>query len=400
MGKFIVRHAYAHEFARIGDLVLSTFFGQGTPVYERELRFWTLTLPGAPGFDYSAYRVGVLDNGAGEQIVAHAAVRPYTLRYGSVDLRIYGVGAVCTHPDYRQRGYAAAVLHDALAYMAEQGAHLALLNGVRGYYGRFGFNPVWPDYVFSIDAAEAARLPQTLSLRPAALVDAPALAALYHQHWGARVAFTRSADLWRWRLGEQRRDMLLVAEDAGQIAGYVRASEQNALLTEVVANSGDAALTLLADAGARYQRAGIARVEWLLPPDDALVYYARLALPVTVSAAYSPDGGWMARLIHSEALVRALLPEIAAQAHSTMPEFDPAALQFVCQPDGVQIGLDGQPETFAQLNHQDFIQVLFGSLRPAALALRPDSGLRRAAVRLLEALFPPRMAALAPWDWF
>jgi hypothetical protein len=44
------------------------------------------------------------------------------------------------------------------------------------------------------------------------------------------------------------------------------------------------------------------------------------------------------------------------------------------------------------------MQVLFGSLRPAVLALRAQLSLPQ--VQLLETLFPARMAALAVWDWF
>jgi hypothetical protein len=67
---------------------------------------------------------------------------------------------------------------------------------------------------------------------------------------------------------------------------------------------------------------------------------------------------------------------------------------FDIQPDTVYIGLRGQDSTNAQLGHDAFLQVMFGSLLPTALDLHPD------AVHLLQRLFPPHTAMIAPWDWF
>ncbi|MFN8374460.1 MAG: GNAT family N-acetyltransferase [Anaerolineae bacterium] len=398
MDKFQVRHTQPQEYPAVVDLIGRVFFGDSDARYEEETRGWLVSRPRMPGFDYAAHRIGVLTRGEHEHIISHMQIDPFTLRYGSVTLRVSGVGAVCTHPGYRHRGYNSALMHDSLAYMAEQGTHLALLNGIKGFYGRFGFNSVFPDYLFEVDSAAAATLPMPLHLRPPTTHDVPYMAALYQKHWAGRVTFTRDAALWLWRVAEADRHIQVVEDGQGRVCGYIAAPHETSDLAEVVADSMDAALTLLAAAGRVFQQAGIERVAWLLPPDDALVYYARQVLPVRVSALYQPDSGWMARIIDTEALVSALLPELSAQASSTMPDFKPKALEFVCQPDVVQIGLKGKAETYSRISHQDFIQVMFGSLRPAMLALR--SGMSHEALRLLEALFPPRMAALACWDWF
>jgi predicted N-acetyltransferase YhbS len=399
MDKFTVRHMQPAEFEAVGVLTRSVFFGHDRECYERELHWWLSSLPRAPYFKYNRYRTGVLTNGDHEQIVAHAAVLPYVLRYGGVMLRVAGVGAVCTHPDYRGRGYGAAVLRDSLAYMAEQGSHLALLKGIKNYYERFGFNPVFPYYSFEVKSADAAALDAPLRVRDAALDDTPQMAALFEKHWSGRVTFTRSPELWLWRVKEGRFRYLKVIEDSGgRICGYLAAPEPTSVRTEAVVDSLEAALTVLAYCGRQYLEASHAKIHWLMPPDDALVYFARQHLPVTVSAHYEPSGGWMARMIDTEGLIQALLPEITAQASSTMLDFNPAALQLKSKSDVIQIGLKGRVP-FA-LPHQDFIQVMFGSLRPAALALRPNNRLNDDAVRLLEALFPPRMAVLGCWDWF
>jgi hypothetical protein len=194
---------------------------------------------------------------------------------------------------------------------------------------------------------------------------------------------------------ETERQIHVVEDRQRAICGYLAAADLPDERAEVIADTPEAASTLLAVFGARYLAAGIDRIRWSVPPDDLLVAYARQLLTVTVSARYQPNDGWLARLIDTQALVETLTPEIVAQARTTDPRFDPAALVFDCQPDVVQIGLQQRPNTVSRLGHRDFIQIMFGSLRPAALTT-----LHADAVHLLDTLFPPRMAAIAPWDWF
>ncbi len=394
MSNFVVRQAQHADYRAAGYLFAQVYF-EDEHERQRVFDYWVNRQPNEPGFDYATHRVGVLDG----KVVSYAEVKPYTMRYGRVKLRVGGVGSVYTHPEYRRRGYASAVLQDALAYMAEQGLQLALLDGVRGYYGRFGFSPVWPHYYFEAPAAEAAALQSPLSLREPTMQDIPYMARLYQKHWEGRVAFVRSPEVWIWRvLHEDWRSIRVV--DDGEVCGYIAANDPNGAETEVVADTPEAAITILAACGRLCLDAGLDTVRWLMPPDDAVVAFARTLLPVTVSARYVPDGNWMARLIDTRELVNTLLPEMAAQASLADPHFDADALHFSFQPDQVRIGLREQDSTDCRLDHHDFVQIMFGSLRPAALALRPHSRLHPDGVRLLELLFPPRMAALGCLDWF
>jgi GNAT superfamily N-acetyltransferase len=394
MSNFVVRHVQPADYRAAGYLVAQLYF-EDEHERQRVFDYWVNRQPHEPGFDYTSHRSGVLDG----RVVSYAEVKPYTLRYGRVKLRVGGVGGVCTHPDHRGHGYASAVLQDSLAYMAEQGIHLALLNGVRGYYDRFGFSPVWPKYAFEVPAAEAARLQPELRLREPTMQDIPFMARLYQKHWEGRVAFIRSPETWMWRVFSEEWRYIRVVDD-GQVCGYISGDNPLGREIEVVADTPDAAITLLAECGRLCLQAGLEKVRWLMPPDDAVVAFARTLLPVTVSAEYLPDGDWMARLIDTRELVNTLLPEMIAQASLADPHFDADALHFGFQPHQISIKMRGQDTTICQLDHRDFIQVIFGSLRPSALALRPHSRLHPDGVRLLDLLFPPRMAALGCWDWF
>jgi predicted N-acetyltransferase YhbS len=394
---FIVRAATPENYSQAGELVANAFSRGNPRAYERSLHNWLVTRPLEPGFDYDLHRLGLKDG----QVVAHVGIKPATLHYGSARLHVGGVAAVCTHPDYRKQGYSSSVLQDALAFMTEQGAHLALLNGISNYYDRFGFSPVWPDYYLETDSATAAALEAPLKLRDVRPADIPAMAALYQKHWDGRVTFNRDPRLWAWRAASGARPYQQVVDDGrGGVCGYIAGHDLTDELIETLADTPEAALTILKAGGQARQHMGAKTLRWIVPPDDALVSFARQYLTVTVSARYLPNGGWMARLIDARGLVNTLLPEIVAQAASSDPTFDADALSVDPGGGGVQISLRKQPATLCNLNYYDFIQVVFGSLRPAALAVRPYSQLQPQGRQLLELLFPPRMAVLGCWDWF
>jgi predicted N-acetyltransferase YhbS len=397
MSNFTVRHVQPLEFPQVAELIAQNFPNEDPRLTEGQIHRWITHIIRQPGFQYDLHRVGLVDG----KVVAHALVKPFTLRYGTVNLRVGGVSVLCTHPDYRRRGYATLVMRDALAYLAERGAHLALLNGIHHYYHRFGFSSVWPDYFFSVNSAEAAHLERPLRIRPAKARDIGAMADLYDHHWGGRIAFSRSRELWEWRVKEEAKPyMRVVDNERGQVCGYIAGDSPIHEEIEVVADAPEAVMTLLADAGRLCANAGLEKIQWSLPPDDAIVFFARQMLTVTLSARYPHSGGWMARIINTSALVEMILPEIVAQAEMVLPGFDARRLILNCLPDVVHIGLQGMPSADCRIHYRDFIQLLFGSLRPGELAARSADPLHADSIRLLEAIFPPRIAAIAPWDWF
>lgn len=384
MSRFTVRGAEPRELATIGADITALFHNGDTG--------WGQRIAHRPGFEPAFCRVGVLD----KQIVSHVLIEPRILRYGSARLKVVGIGKVYTDARYRQRGYSNAVMQDALAFAAEQGAHLALLNGGQRSYKRFGFSPVLPYYYAEFDSQQTADLDAPLELRPPRRDDIGQMAALYERHWGGRVTYLRNPELWVWRAGqdEEGRHALVAVDARGVTQGYIAGRDFASPEVEIVADTSDAALTLLSYSGRWHLQAGKERVAWLMPPDDAILAFARQSMTVTLSAAFEPESGWQARLIDVPALIDALLTELITQART----IDTGNTIFICHPSAVEIGLKGVPTSFSQLAHRDFIQVMFGSLSPTTLGLR--SRLHQDSVRLLQAFFPPRMAALGCWDWF
>lgn len=334
------------------------------------------------------------------KLVSFVHIIDFQLRYGRAVLKVMGISLVCTHPSYRHRGYASAIIKDTLTFAAEQGAHLVLLHShIATFFQRFGFSPVWPHYTLQFSSQLAANMKQPLQLRVATPSDLPIMARLYNNSWGMRVTIERPFELWRWRMNHSRGEAAVMVNQVGQIKGYLwHFPDDYSDRIEVIASVPSAIATALAYCGRRWQSAGHETVAWSVPPDDVIVPHIQQMLPITLSASYFPSSGWMARMIDSGAMIDELLPEIVAQAQATSPEFDVDKLILKIEPDGVDIGLRHIPASDCHLSLRDFIQLLFGSLRPEALAVREP--LSRDSLRLLDMLFPARIAALAAWDWF
>lgn len=389
-----VRPMKEDERERAAVLVAKVFSGGVNQHYRNLYRHWLYDLPQHPHESAENVHIALVKR----QIVSLVRVSFYPLRYGNATLRVACFGSMCTAEGYRQQGIAEAVIRDALTYVAEQGAHIALLHGIPHYFDTFGFMSVLPKYMLHVNVADALQQQKGLRIRKAEAMDMPQVARLYERHWGHRVAFRRSPDLWMWRY-EHGTGQVVVAIDAQEkVEGYIWHDNSLSSAVEVVADTPLAVSTLLYYDAKRWQQTAD-ELTWSLPPDDVMVSYLQAMLPMTLSAHYDPVGGWMARVIDSHRLLQHLLPEIKAQAQSMSSQFDPTQLVLRIEAsDSVVIGMENEPDTFCTLSLRDFVQVMFSTLRPATLALRHPLSLE--SQRLLELLFPPRSAAIGAWDWF
>lgn len=395
MTAILVRPLQAHERESAARLIADVFAKGDYSLRESIYNYWLNSLPLLASDKLANYRAAFDAQG---QLLSLAHVTEAILHYGQAKIKVAGIAAVCTHPDYRQRGYSAAVLRDTLTYAAEQGAHMALLHGIRDYYDHFGFMPVWPKYIFQAPVEEALQLPMLLRLVEARTQHLPEMARLYQRHWGGRVTLSRKPDLWLWRLEKSYGSAVVALNEQNQVMGYLWHSDRLVARVEVLADTPEAVSTLLAFDARRWRQGEQATLQWAIPPDDVIIPYAQQLLPITVSAQYYHSGGWMARLVDSAALIQILLPEIRAQARFVWRDFDPKQLILQVHSDSVEIGLQNVPDSLCRLALRDFIQILFASLRPSTLALRQT--LSPESIQLLELLFPPRIASIAAWDWF
>lgn len=390
-----IRQLTPSENDRVANFVAGVLVGKASESYSTLYKRYADQLPTRPSTIDRLYR-GVLSH---QGIISLIHTYDFTLRYGRASLNVVAISTLCTQAPFRNQGYASALLRDTLTYSAEQGAHLVLINSpLEGYFQRFGFSPVWATYTLQAPTEKAIRLKQSYQLRVATPADLPMMQKLYNHYWGLRVTAERSMASWRWRMQHARGEALVIIDKKHRIKGYIwHLADDFSGRNEVIATTPDAIATALAYSGRRWQAGGYPHLNWSVPPDDVIIPYAQQMLPITLTASFNPTGGWMARVIDLGALLSELLPEIVAQAHATYPQFEADALSISSIPDGIDIRMQNNPIAHARLSLRDFMQLVFGSLRPESLAVRQQYSSE--TLHLLRMLFPPRIASIAPWDW-
>jgi predicted N-acetyltransferase YhbS len=102
------------------------------------------------------------------KLVSFVGLVPSVVRIGSARLSVYSAGSVCTHPEYRGKGYAGAVLHCLLSHVDKAGASLLLVSGYGPLYRRMDCVRFGAVSRFTIDpdsAAVIARKPEMANVR-------------------------------------------------------------------------------------------------------------------------------------------------------------------------------------------------------------------------------------------
>ena len=95
---------------------------------------------GDPLYQRDQPRVVVVDG----QVVATLRVWDRQFRVGTTPVRMGGIGNVCTHPEARGKGYATAMMEEAVRYMKDSGYPVSSLFTAVGnrFYHQFGYRGV------------------------------------------------------------------------------------------------------------------------------------------------------------------------------------------------------------------------------------------------------------------
>ncbi len=142
------------------------------------------------------------------------------------------IGGVCTHPDYRRRGFVKILMKDVVQYIREQQCELSWLYGRSEVYSSSGFK-TWCGYCTLYAEIDTTRLRDdhdagatNLRARPVERHrDTPALMEIYEE-WnrGLSGPILRSHDVWIERVlgpdAKEGSDRFFVVEDGSRCIGY------------------------------------------------------------------------------------------------------------------------------------------------------------------------------------
>jgi len=265
-------------------------------------------------------------------------------------LRAAGIGSVGTHPDYRHRGLATALLRDALALLRREGYHLSFLGSevAPSFYERLGWRVVrQPSH--GAPTVEAAALPETqgLTARPFVPSDLAAVARIHARATRGRTgAVARSLRYWRdhfsW-VADDAGGFLVATDGRHDVAAFVRSRSERWASTLMVLDAhcragAGACLTPLLGALGRYAVSqGLKGIQASLPEGHPLAdAFAELpSAGVTTEVRYP----FMMRAMNLPDLLRSLAPVLGERVPVTK-----APVSLVFEEDGertyLRIGLE------------------------------------------------------------
>lgn len=327
-----------------------------------------------------------------------------TMRIGSVTLPTGCFAGLVTHPDWRGRGVGTTLMHDAIARAVERRLGLILLDGIAGFYGRFGYIDVLDTTRHIVSRAHLAAISRSpYTVRLATADDASVLLDLYERHYaGYNGSFVRS-------IAWQRHDLALRLEGSpprlacdgnGEVRGYLilpsRAPGNHAV--EAAADDWCAALALL------QHHAGIAReateIDWPLPPDSPTFYALADHLNLTSRSYHHPNEGWMARPAHLPTLLDRIGPLLNERRRASGGETFRLCVAGAEPSLAVRAEANAPDAPEVVLTPQALVHLLFG-FRPARwVAGYPGVHIPAAILPTLDALFPPDCAWIAGSDAF
>ncbi|GAC1400839.1 MAG: hypothetical protein NVSMB65_18520 [Chloroflexota bacterium] len=375
--------------------------------------------------------------------VSTCEIIPLTLQVGVATVRIDGIGDVGTSEDHRNRGYSRRVLTAAVARMRDGDAALSMLYGIPNFYHKFGYTHVGPEYSLCIPVrVPSPALAEGWHARRLTPGDVDACRLLYQQDAARSVgAVARRPDAFPWTdfealaRGERDHDECRVVHDPqGAVAAYawrgtrfwgthlLEHHHPRALaLAEVVARDHLAADAVLAAcqgwAADEAHRRGrpVGDIVVSLPPTTPVATAAMLGTLV-LRQEYEAGANFMARVLDTGRLLRALAPELTRRLATALPSFqgsialgtEAGTATIQCTRDGVTVEDIPRPLTESEpheapvlwLPQTTLAQLALGAFSAADLLARLETPPRGRLRDVLEAMFPRRHPHIAVPDRF
>lgn len=208
-----IRAAKAHERDEIVDLISAVFVEKCRPRYASQHYQDS-------SYELDQSRVCIVDG----KIVSYVRISDRSMYIGEAVVKLGGIGMVVTSPEHRGRGYASALLRDAITYMETQSYDLSLLfTTIQPFYMPLGW-AAFPQTTFELELHDKKTFASSgwESRQFDIESDLTQISQIYDENNKGRTGTVlRSEELWRDGYSQQV-GMLpsLVIEKNGQIGAY------------------------------------------------------------------------------------------------------------------------------------------------------------------------------------
>ena len=336
----------------------------------------------------------------------------FRISIGGVLVRAAGVGGVGTPKRHRGKGYSRRVMEATTEFLREREVPLALLFGIRHFYGKFGYAPVFGEHKMQVPVHPVKGMspPKGYSWRRLKEKDCPAVARLYRRILQPRTGM-RDRPVRRFsgfRLGSTWNT---TTEGMGlfrskRLAGYavVDSQPENVTVAEAAAGSYADRVALLYFLARRASDVPTDTITIFAPPDDPLLVAWKPFGGVHTSG-YECDGGAVARVTCLQALLRASAPILVER----LPEkqftitFDTGEEKAVLCVRGTETEVGsrprGKPGLSISTTPGGLAQLFFGYREPKEMRQAGDAR-SKGDRTLLGTLFPTAYAWMSRTDRF
>ena len=350
-------------------------------------------------YDWGVSRV-VLD---GEKMIHHWGVWGYRMWVETVQLKVAGIGAVVTHPEYRKTGLMHQAADSSFAAMTQDGYDLSILRG--RHYVKMGYARAWNYVTYRLKLEElpqAASLPAYRPLDPAQVGEMDALYNQTHLHsTGSAIRPTyrnrhpEDIGVYAWFAGE------------GQLAGYLRAlpAEDNPRILTCLEAAGDPrqALAVLADL---YQKGTYDSLAFFTLPYRHPLLQAVRNKACIVEERYFEISGWRVRIINLHSTIRKLIPLLEQRLENSLFAswqgsllLDSGEQKVTLQIEHGKVYLSengSSPNTLR--GGADIARFLIGSDESDEIIRQADMACSGSAAALARVLFPNLNPMMSHWD--
>jgi len=350
-------------------------------------------------YDWKVSRV-VLDN---EKMIHHWGVWGYQMRVESIQLKVAGIGAVVTHPDYRKQGLMHQAAHASFDVMPQAGYDLSILRG--RHYVKMGYARAWNYVTYKLKLDELPEVGKPTPYQPLQPEQVAEMDALYNQ---THAGFTGTAIRPTFRKRHPE-DMGVHAwfDAGGKLVGYIRAfpAEGNPKQLTCLEAAGDPlqGLAVMADLFKKGEYESLAF--FTLPHPHPLLQLLRKGACI-VEDRYFDISGWRVKLINLTSTLQKLAPLFEARlAESQFAGWtcslliDAGEQKATLKIKDGKVGVSSASSAANSLRGgAEFARLLIGSDEPDEIIQQAGMQTSALALPLVRVLFPNLRPMMSHWD--
>ncbi|MCG2786628.1 MAG: GNAT family N-acetyltransferase [Anaerolineae bacterium] len=350
-------------------------------------------------YDWDVSRL-VFDGG---KLIHHWGVWGYQMRLETVQLKVGGIGAVVTHPDYRKQNIMHRAAQASFDAMKEDGYDLSILRG--RHYVKMGYARAWNYVTYRFKLEDFPVTEPAPAYQPLGLEHVPEMDALYNR---AHADFTGTA-IRPTFYNKHPEDLCVHAwrDAAGNLAGYVHAApaeeEPKTLLCLEAAGDPRQCLAVLAEL---FERDGYEKIAcFTLPHLHPLLQHLRKGNCIAENR-YFDNSGWRVRIINLHATLTKLAPLFEKRLENSQFASWTGSLRLDAGEQSATIQLadgnvavsDETPTPHVLRGGAEIARFLIGSDEPDEIIRKAEMECSGLAQPLARALFPNLYPMLSHWD--